>query len=227
MERGLRKISIEKNCLRNPLGSCLITFGNTKVLCSCSLSERVPRFILNSGKGWISAEYSLLPNSTETRTMREAVKGRQQGRTIEIQRLISRSLRSVVDLKKLGEKNLIVDCDVIEADGGTRCASITGGFIALELAVNKLLARGELKENPIIERVAAISVGVVDEQIVLDLDYLLDSNADVDMNIIMTESKKYVEVQGTGEEYRFSREQLEEMLDLAWKGIQQIFNETK
>ncbi len=178
-------------------------------------------------KGWISAEYSLLPRSTNSRVQREATKGKLTGRTQEIQRLIGRSLRSVVDLEKLGERTIIIDCDVIQADGGTRCASITGGFVALEIAIKGLIEKKLLKENPIKENVAAISVGIVKGELELDLNYELDSKADVDMNVVMTESGKFVEIQGTGEEDTFTKEQLDQMLEMAELGIVELIDEQK
>lgn len=218
----LRDVLIERNYLKHPEGSCLISMGDTKVICTATIEEKVPFWLKGKGKGWVSAEYSLLPRSTNTRVNREAVRGKQTGRTVEIQRLIGRSLRSIMDLEKLGERVITVDCDVIQADGGTRCASITGGFVAMELAVQTLLDSGKITETPIKENIAAVSVGIVKEEFILDLDYELDSNADVDMNIVMTESGKFVEVQGTGEEYTFSEEQLAGMLSLAKAGIKEL-----
>ena len=223
----LRDIEIIKNYLKHPEGSCLISVGDTKVICTATIEEKVPFWLKGKSKGWISAEYSLLPRSTHTRVSREAVRGKQSGRTVEIQRLIGRALRSVVDLTKLGERVVTIDCDVIQADGGTRCAAITGGFVALELAINKLLESGKIEENPIKENIAAVSVGIVNEEFVLDLDYELDSNADVDMNIVMTESGKFVEVQGTGEEYTFTEEQLAGMISLAKAGIKTLIEKQK
>jgi len=224
--KRIRKVEIVKDYLMHPEGSCLISVGDTKVICTASISDRVPPWIKGTGKGWVTAEYSLLPRSTNTRVSREAVRGKQSGRTQEIQRLIGRALRSSIDLKKLGERVITIDCDVIQADGGTRCAAITGGFVALQEACNKLVAE-EVIENPIIENVAAISVGIIDEQIVIDLDYELDSNADVDMNVVMSKSGKFIEIQGTGEEYSFTKDQLDEMLDISWKGIQKLIDAQK
>ncbi len=223
----LRDIEIIKNYLKHPEGSCLISVGDTKVICTATIEEKVPFWLKGKSKGWISAEYSLLPRSTHTRVSREAVRGKQTGRTVEIQRLIGRALRSVVDLTKLGERVVTIDCDVIQADGGTRCAAITGGFIAMEIAINKLIEDGKIKENPIKENIAAVSVGIVNEEFVLDLDYELDSNADVDMNIVMTESGKFVEIQGTGEEYTFTEEQLAGMIALAKDGIKTLIEKQK
>lgn len=222
----LRKIKVEKNYVKNAEGSCLFTIGDTKVLCCASIEEKVPHWLRGQGKGWVSAEYSLLPRSTQTRVPREAVRGKQSGRTVEIQRLIGRALRSIIDLEKLGERVVTIDCDVIQADGGTRCAAITGGYVALELAIEKLLKEELIEESPLKERVAAISVGIIEDEVVLDLDYELDSKADVDMNVVMTESGKFVEIQGTGEEYVFTEEQLSEMLNLAKQGIRGVLDET-
>lgn len=203
-------------------GSVLIEMGNTKVICTASVSEKLPPFLRNKGRGWVTAEYSMLPRATEERNIREAAKGKLGGRTMEIQRLIGRSLRACIDLEKLGERSITVDCDVIQADGGTRTASITGGFIALAIAVNKLMAAGKLPENPIISNVAAISVGIVDERPMLDLKYTEDAAAQVDMNVIMNADGEYVEVQGTGEEATYTRAELNAMLDLAEKGIKEL-----
>ncbi len=224
---SLREVKIEKNYLIHPEGSCLISVGDTKVICTATIEEKVPFWLKGQGKGWVNAEYSLLPRSTNTRVPRESVRGKQSGRTVEIQRLIGRSLRSVIDLEKLGERVITIDCDVIQADGGTRCASITGGFVALELAVKSLMEKEIIKENPVKENLAAISVGIVEDDYVLDLNYELDSNADVDMNIVMTESGKFVEIQGTGEEYTFTEEQLQGMLTLAKKGIKELIEKQK
>ncbi|XMB68104.1 ribonuclease PH [Mycoplasmatota bacterium zrk1] len=223
----LRKVEIINNYLKHPEGSCLISVGETKVICTATIEEKVPFWLKGEEKGWITAEYSLLPRSTHSRVPREAVRGKQSGRTHEIQRLIGRALRSVVDLKALGERVITIDCDVIQADGGTRCASITGGFVALKLAIEKLIENKKLEKSPIKESVAAISVGIVDEIAVLDLDYEMDSRAEVDMNIVMTESGKFVEIQGTGEEYSFSMEQLNEMISLAKVGIEKLINAQK
>lgn len=223
-KKRLRTVTIEKGFMKHAEGSCLYSIGDTRVLCSASIEEKVPPWLRGQGKGWVTAEYSLLPRSTETRVSREAVRGKQTGRTVEIQRLIGRALRSVIDLEKLGERVITIDCDVIQADGGTRCAAITGGFIALEAAVQTLLDNEVITETPIKERVAAISVGILNDESVLDLDYEMDSKAEVDMNVVMTESGKYVEIQGTGEEYTFSPEQLQEMLELAKKGIQGLIH---
>ncbi len=201
-------------------GSVLIEVGQTKVICTASWEDRVPPFLKGSGKGWVTAEYGMLPRSTGTRNQREASKGKLGGRTMEIQRLIGRALRAVVDLGVMGENSITIDCDVIQADGGTRTASITGGFVAMALAMEKMLREGKLSRLPIKDHLAAISVGLVASQPLLDLNYLEDSEAEVDMNVVMTGSGRLVEVQGTGEEATFSRDQLNTMLDLATDGIQ-------
>lgn len=203
-------------------GSVLISIGDTKVICTATVEERVPNFLRGKKQGWINAEYAMLPRATGDRTVRESVRGKQSGRTMEIQRLIGRSLRSVVDLERLGERTIWVDCDVIQADGGTRTASITGGFCALVLAVDRLIRQGKLEDTPIKEGVAAISVGRTDE-LVLDLDYLEDAAAEVDMNVVMTASGRFVEVQGTGEEATFTLQEMNEMLALAQHGIESLF----
>jgi len=223
----LREVTIVKDYLKHPEGSCLITVGDTKVICTATIEEKVPFWLKGQEKGWIAAEYSLLPRSTNTRVAREAVRGKQSGRTQEIQRLIGRALRSIIDLKALGERSIMIDCDVIQADGGTRCAAITGGFVALELAINKLIEKKKLDKSPIKENIAAVSVGIFENEPVLDLDYRMDSGAEVDMNIVMTESGKFVEVQGTGEEYAFTQDQLNAMLELAKVGIKELINEQK
>lgn len=217
-----RKIDFILDFTIHPEGSVLCSFGNTKVICNVTVDERIPSWLKGSNKGWITAEYSMLPRATEQRTIRESSKGKVTGRTMEIQRLIGRALRSVVDLTKLGERTVWIDCDVIQADGGTRTAAITGSFVALKLAMDKLLANKVISEDPIKEHLAAVSVGVVGEDIILDLDYVEDSSADVDMNVVMTESGQFVEIQGTGEEATFSYGQLTQMLDVAGQGITQI-----
>lgn len=219
----LRPIKIETNVFKHPEGSVVISFGDTKVICSATLEDSVPPFLRGSGSGWVTAEYSMLPRATNTRNRRESAKGKLSGRTMEIQRLIGRSLRAVIDLEKLGERSIIVDCDVIQADGGTRTASITGGFVALRLAVNKLLASGELAEDPIKEHLAAISVGMLpDGTVVTDLDYLEDSSAAVDMNLVMTESGHFVEIQGTGEEATFDDDELNALILHGKAGIAEL-----
>lgn len=218
----LREARIITGFTMHAEGSVLIEMGNTKVICTASISEKLPPFLRNKGRGWVTAEYSMLPRATEDRNIREAAKGKLSGRTMEIQRLIGRSLRACIDLEKLGERSITVDCDVIQADGGTRTASITGGFIALAIAVNKLIGEGKLPENPIISNVAAISVGIVGDKPMLDLKYTEDAAAQVDMNVIMNADGEYVEVQGTGEEATYSRAELNDMLDLAEQGIKEL-----
>lgn len=218
----LRSIEIVPHVNKHAEGSVLISIGDTKVICTATVEERVPNFLRGKRQGWINAEYSMLPRATGDRTVRESVRGKQSGRTMEIQRLIARSLRSVVDLKRLGERTVWIDCDVIQADGGTRTASITGGFCALVLAVDRLISQGKLEDTPIKEGVAAISVGRTDE-LVLDLDYDEDAAAEVDMNVVMTASGRFVEVQGTGEEATFTLQEMNEMLELAQSGIEKLF----
>ena len=217
-----RQVKVTKNYIIHPHGSVLFEMGNTRVLCSASVDNKVPSFLRDKGQGWVTAEYSMLPSSTNTRTSREATKGKVSGRTQEIQRLIGRSLRSIINLKKLGERTVWIDCDVIQADGGTRCASITGAFIALMLAMKKLKKDKLIKEMPVRDYVAAISVGVVSGKNYLDLDYSEDSEADVDMNIIKTGTGGFVEIQGTAEREPFSDKQMKAMLTLADKGIKQL-----
>ncbi len=223
----MRPVKITPDYLAMAEGSCLIEVGNTKVICTASIEETVPPFLRNSGKGWVTSEYAMLPRSTLTRTPRESSKGRIGGRTHEIQRLIGRSLRAVIDLKKIGERTITLDCDVIQADGGTRTASITGAFIALGLAVEKLLAAGTLKTSPIRDLVAATSVGVVDGQVVLDLPYEEDSRAEVDMNFVMTGAGKFVELQATAEQHPFDDAQLAEMMRLAKKGCGELITKQR
>jgi ribonuclease PH len=218
----IRPVTITHQATIHPLASVMIEMGQTKVLCSVSMEEKIPGWLKGQGKGWISAEYGMLPASTHTRSAREAKLGKQTGRSQEIQRLIGRSLRAVVDLTKLGERMITVDCDVIQADGGTRCASITGGYIALKDAFSVLLDQGILLENPLIDRVAAISVGIVEGKVVLDLNYDQDVAATVDMNVVMTGSGQYVEVQGSGEEATFTPDELQAMLTAAKQGIDQL-----
>ncbi len=218
----LRGVSIEPDVSMHAEGSCVIRFGNTHVMCTASLEDRVPPFIRNSGLGWLTAEYGMLPRATGKRNRREATAGRPSGRTAEIQRLIGRSLRACVDRVRLGERQLTIDCDVIQADGGTRCASITGGWVALRLAVEHMLSSGILKENPVTEHVAAVSCGIVHGQPVLDLDYAEDSEAETDANFVLTGSGDMVEIQCTAETVPFSRQQLESMLALAAKGVEEL-----
>jgi ribonuclease PH len=218
----LREIILEAGISRYAEGSCMISCGNTKVLVTATVETSVPPFLRNTGKGWVTAEYGMLPRSTETRNPREAAKGKQSGRTQEIQRLIGRSLRSVVDLSALGERQVVIDCDVIEADGGTRTASITGGYVALHMALAKLVKSGVLKSLPITDFVAAVSCGVYKDIPVLDLDYAEDSKADVDANFIMTGKGALIEIQGTGEGRPFSKQEFTALMDLADKGIKEL-----
>lgn len=218
----LRPIRITRHYTKHAEGSVLIECGDTKVICTASVEERVPPHKKGSGEGWVTAEYGMLPRSTGSRMSREAAKGKQSGRTQEIQRLIGRSLRAVVDLQKLGERTIQLDCDVIQADGGTRTASITGAFVALHDAVGVLMQKGLVKENPLRDSVAAISVGIFEGTPVLDLDYVEDSACDTDMNVVMLGSGHFVEVQGTAEGHPFSREEMDALLELAKNGIAQL-----
>ena len=218
----LRSVKITRNFTRHAEGSVLIEMGDTRVLCTASVEENLPPFLRGKGQGWVTAEYGMLPRSTHTRSAREAAKGKQTGRTQEIQRLIGRSLRAVTDLKALGERQITLDCDVLQADGGTRCASITGAWIALYEACDKLVQAGKLPANPVKDHVAAISVGIFEGSPVLDLDYPEDANCDTDMNVIMTGQGGIVEVQGTAEGEPFTREQMNVLMDLATMGIRQL-----
>lgn len=218
----LRDIKITRGFTKHAEGSVLVEFGDTKVLCTASVEVGVPRFLKGKGEGWITAEYGMLPRSTHTRNDREAAKGKQSGRSLEIQRLIGRSLRAMVDLKKLGEHTITIDCDVIQADGGTRTASITGGAVALADALNHMRTKKMIKHDPLTQLIAAVSVGVVKGQAVLDLDYEEDSNCDTDMNVVMSQLGGFVEVQGTAEGKPFSREQADAMLILAEQGIKAL-----
>lgn len=218
----LRPVKITKDYILHPQGSVLIEMGNTKVICTAMIEEKVPPFLKGSGTGWITAEYGMLPASTHTRKTRDSSKGKIDGRSMEIQRLIGRALRSVVDLEKLGERTIWIDCDVIQADGGTRTASITGSFVALMCAFNKMIAAGQLTSAPITDYVAAVSVGVVENEPMLDLCYEEDSKAEVDMNLVMTGSGKFIEIQGTGEERPFDQNELAQMLGLGEKGIREL-----
>ena len=220
----LRAVKITRNFTIHAEGSVLIEFGDTKVICTASVEESVPPFLRGKGTGWVTAEYSMLPRATHTRSQREAAKGKQSGRTLEIQRLIGRSLRAVTDLSLLGERSIYIDCDVIQADGGTRTASITGSYVALADAVAKLLSAGKIPSNPIKEAVAAVSVGILDGSPLLDLEYTEDSAAEVDMNFVMTSSGRFVEVQGTAEAEPFTLEQMDSMRSLAMEGISELFN---
>ncbi|HEY5040348.1 MAG TPA: ribonuclease PH [bacterium] len=222
MTEKIRPIQFIRSYTRYAEGSVLVSMGNTKVLCNASILEEVPSFLKGKGKGWITAEYSMLPRSTAERTSRDSVKGKINGRSHEIQRLIGRSLRSVIDFEALGERQIVLDCDVIQADGGTRTASINGAYVALVDAIAQLKKKGTIKKNPIREPVAAVSVGIVKGKTVLDLCYEQDSGADVDFNVVMTASGRFVEIQGTAEKEPFSREQLDELLKFAEKGIRQV-----
>lgn len=225
---NLRPITIIPNFVKHPEGSVLIQVGDTKVICNASIEDRVPPFMRGQGKGWITAEYAMLPRATDQRNIRESSKGKVSGRTMEIQRLIGRALRSVVDLDKIGERTVWVDCDVIQADGGTRTASITGAFVAVVLAFGKLLEKKSIHKMPVTEFLSAISVGVLpDGTEILDLNYEEDSKAAVDMNIVMTGSGEFVEIQGTGEEATFTANQLQNMLQLANEGMEQILVKQK
>ena len=218
----LRPVRITRHYTRHAEGSVLIEFGDTRVLCTASVEDKVPPHQKGSGEGWVTAEYGMLPRSTHTRSAREAAKGKQSGRTQEIQRLIGRSLRAVFDLKLLGERTLTLDCDVLQADGGTRTASITGAYVAACDAVHALMAEGKLERSPVLHPVAAVSVGIVKGQPVLDLDYVEDSSCDTDMNVVMTGAGHYVEVQGTAEGVAFSRDEMHELLALAERGIGEL-----
>lgn len=218
----LRKIVITTKYTKHAEGSVLVEFGDTKVICTASVEDSVPRFLKGTGQGWITAEYGMLPRSTGSRMDREAARGQQSGRSLEIQRLIGRSLRSAIDLKALGEYTIKIDCDVIQADGGTRTASITGGCVALVDAVKYMLAKGMLKASPIKQMIASVSVGIYNGHAVLDLDYAEDSKAETDMNIVMTDSGGFIELQGTGEDGHFTNAQLQEMIALAAHGIKQL-----
>lgn len=218
----LRQVSITRNYTCHAEGSVLIEFGATKVLCTASVEERVPGFLRGKGQGWVTAEYGMLPRATGSRNGREAARGKQTGRTQEIQRLIGRSLRAVVDMDALGERTITLDCDVLQADGGTRTASITGAYIALVDAINGLLAKKAIKKNPIHGQVAAISVGIYNGVPVLDLDYPEDSNAETDMNVVMNDAGGFIEVQGTAEGHAFRRDEMDAMLALAEKGVAEL-----
>jgi ribonuclease PH len=225
--RQLRPLLITPGYLKTADGSVLIEMGDTRVICTAKLEDRVPPFLRNSGKGWITSEYGMLPSSSQTRIAREASRGKIAGRTHEIQRLIGRSLRAIADLKSLGERTVWVDCDVIQADGGTRTASITGAYVALVEAVRRWLKRGIIETDPVRDSVAAVSVGIIDGKLLLDLSYEEDSRAEVDMNFVMTASSKFVEVQGTAESAPFTRRQMERMAELAQQGIRELLKAQK
>ncbi len=218
----LRTVVINKRYTKHSAGSTMIEMGDTKVICTASVDERTPPWLKGTGSGWVTAEYGMLPGATHTRMRREAASGKQSGRTQEIQRLIGRSLRAAVDLNALGERSITLDCDVIQADGGTRTAAITGAFVALSEAINGLLKQGKIKKNPIHGMVAAVSVGIYNGEAVLDLDYAEDSNAETDMNIVMNEAGGFIEIQGTAEGHAFRSDELEKMLALAKHGIGQL-----
>lgn len=223
----MREVKIVKDFIKYADGSCLIEVGNTRVVCTASVEDKVPAFLKGSGTGWITAEYGMLPRANRTRNIRDAVKGMVGGRTHEIQRMVGRSLRAVVDLKLLGERTIWVDCDVIQADGGTRTASITGGFVALYLAIQNLIRNRSIEKNPVEDFLAATSVGILDKEYILDLAYDEDFNAKVDMNVVMTASGKIVEIQGTAEKMPFSKEDLDNLIELASKGIAQLIEVQK
>lgn len=218
----MRQVTFTRDFTCHAEGSVLVEFGNTKVICTASIEENVPGWMRGKGKGWVTAEYGMLPRSTHSRMRREAAGGKQSGRTQEIQRLIGRSLRAVVDMEALGERQIMIDCDVIQADGGTRTASITGAYVAMYDAVIKLMKKRNLKRNPIHGQLASVSVGIYNGSPVLDLDYPEDSNAETDMNVVMNSGGHFIEVQGTAEGHAFSRSEMNEMLDLAEKGIQEL-----
>lgn len=223
----MRTVTIETQINKYAEGSALVTFGDTKVLCTASIDERVPPFLRGKGQGWVTAEYSMLPRATHERTVRESARGKQQGRTIEIQRLIGRSLRAVVDLRALGERAITIDCDVLQADGGTRTAAISGSFVALAEAVRTLIKQGKLKQNPLHGQLAAVSVGIYRGEAVLDLEYAEDSEAETDMNVVMNDAGAFIEIQGTAEGHAFRREEMNTMLNLAEKGVQEIMAEQR
>jgi ribonuclease PH len=223
----LRAVRIERNYTRHAEGSVLIAFGDTRVLCTASVDEKVPPFLRGKSEGWVTAEYGMLPRATQERTQREATRGGQGGRTMEIQRLIGRSLRACVDRAALGERTITLDCDVLQADGGTRTAAITGAYVALIDAANGLLQRGALKKGPIVGAVAAVSVGIYRGMPVLDLDYPEDSACDTDMNIVMNDGGGFIELQGTAEGHAFRREELDALLQLAQKGIRELFDKQR
>ena len=221
----LRPISFVRNFTKHAEGAVLVSYGDTKVLCTASIETQVPRWLKGTGKGWITAEYGMLPRATHERTQREAAKGKQSGRTQEIQRLIGRSLRAMVDLEKLGENTIHIDCDVLQADGGTRTASITGAAVALVDALEKLQAAKKLKADPLVGLVAAVSVGIKNGEVLLDLNYSEDSSCDTELNVVMTQKGEFIEIQGTAEEKPFTRAQVDEMLTIAEEGIKQLIAE--
>lgn len=224
LDNELRAVKFTRRYTCHAEGSVLVEFGNTKVLCTATVDERLPPFLKGKGQGWVTAEYGMLPRSTNTRMAREAARGKQGGRTMEIQRLIGRSLRAVVDMEALGERQITLDCDVLQADGGTRTASISGAYVALCDAVESLLQTGKISRNPIHGHLASVSVGIYNGNAVLDLDYAEDSVAETDMNVVMNEAGQFIEVQGTAEGHAFRREELDEMLKLAEKGVNEIIH---
>jgi len=223
----LRSISFTRQYTKHAEGSILVEFGDTKVICTATVEERVPGFLKGKGKGWVTAEYGMLPRSTGSRMRREASSGRQGGRTMEIQRLIGRSLRAAVDMEALGERQIFIDCDVIQADGGTRTASITGGYVALHEAISHLIEKGLLKESPLHGMIASVSVGIYEGTPVLDLDYAEDSTAETDMNVVMNDAGHFIEVQGTAEGHAYRRDELDAMLDLAQSGIAELITQQR
>ena len=223
----LRDINFTRNYTKHAEGSVLVEFGDTKVLCNASIEPKVPPFLRDQGKGWITAEYGMLPRSTGSRMSREASRGKQGGRTLEIQRLIGRSLRAAVDLRQLGEHTITIDCDVLQADGGTRTASISGGFVALHDAIQTLVSTEVIATNPIHAFIASVSVGIFEQIPVLDLDYAEDSSADTDMNVVMNEQLQFVEIQGTAEAHSFSEQELQQLISLAKTGVEQIITKQK
>jgi len=227
LDHSLRKVNIKRDFLKYAEGSCLIEAGNTKVICSASVENGVPHFLRNTGKGWVTAEYGMLPRSCKSRITREASRGKVGGRTQEIQRLVGRSLRAVVDTSVLGERTIWIDCDVIQGDGGTRVASITGAFVALADAIKKMQKEGLIAQSPLSDYVASVSVGIVDGKIKLDLNYEEDSKADVDMNVVMTGSGEFVEIQGTAEGGTFTKTDMDNMLKIAKKGIDKLISKQK
>ena len=224
---AMREIRITRDFTKHAEGSVLVEFGDTRVICTASVEENVPRFLKGSGQGWVTAEYGMLPRSTGSRMDREAARGKQSGRTQEIQRLIGRSLRAALDMKLLGENTIKIDCDVIQADGGTRTAAITGGCVALVDAINHMLEKKLITKNPIQRMIASVSVGICQGEPVLDLDYLEDSSAETDMNVVMTDQGGFIEIQGTGEDGQFSMDELNALIDLARLGIEQLFDQQK
>ncbi|MFA7632145.1 MAG: ribonuclease PH [Thiohalomonadaceae bacterium] len=223
----LRSIKLTRQYTKHAEGSVLVEFGDTKVICTASVNEGVPRFLKGKGEGWVTAEYGMLPRSTGSRMGREAAQGKQGGRTLEIQRLIGRSLRAVMDMAALGERTITIDCDVIQADGGTRTASITGGYVALADAVSYLLKKKSIKKNPLHGQVASVSVGIYQGVPIVDLDYIEDFNAETDMNVVMNEGGAFIEVQGTAEGHAFRRDEMEAMLNLAEQGIRQLLTQQR